>query len=251
MRALPPRPETPPHPVLREYYPDADERQRFVAGLFDRAAPHYDWINSVMSLGGGARYRGQALRRAGLGAGMSLLDVAVGTGLVARSAAAIVGDRGRVVGLDASHGMLRELRARTSVPAVRGLAERLPFADGTFDFVTMGYALRHVSDLALGFAEFARVLRPGGRLLVLEISRPRSRVALLALRGYLKWVVPWVTRIGTRSGDAETMMKYYWETIERCVDAGAVVRAMGESGFGDARRERCLGVFSEFVGTRS
>ena len=96
--------------------------------------------------------------------------MAIGTGLVAREAAAILGGTGGVVGLDLSEGMLAEARRSLGVTLVQARAEALPFADASFDFVSMGYALRHVADLARLFAEYRRVLRPGGRLLVLEIA---------------------------------------------------------------------------------
>ncbi len=95
-----------PHPPLKKYYGGERERRGFVTALFDRTAPHYDWINRVMSLGSGVRYRRDALRRAGLAPGQRLLDVAIGTGLVARAARDILGDGGHVTGVDLSMGML-------------------------------------------------------------------------------------------------------------------------------------------------
>ncbi|NOR66299.1 MAG: dimethylmenaquinone methyltransferase, partial [Woeseiaceae bacterium] len=95
-----------PHPPLEKYYPGEPQRRGFVTSLFDRSARHYDWINGVMSLGSGVRYRREALRRAGLTAGNRVLDVAIGTGLVARAALDILGDGARVTGVDLSMGML-------------------------------------------------------------------------------------------------------------------------------------------------
>ncbi len=110
----------------------------------------------------------------GLHTGMTVLDVGTGTGLLAREAAAVVGSSGRVTGIDPSFQMMTAGRTRETVRFVQGLGERLPFANSRFDFVTMGYALRHVSDLDLLFAEYARVLRPNGRVLLLEITKPAS-----------------------------------------------------------------------------
>src|SRR5258705_2103165 len=101
-----------PHPPLASYYTSEGERRRRVVSWFDESAPDYDWINQAISFGSGARYRGQALQRAGLAAGMSALDVACGTGVVAAQAQAIVGPRGQVIGLDPSAGMLTQAGAR-------------------------------------------------------------------------------------------------------------------------------------------
>src|SRR5262245_57959998 len=151
---------TPPHPVLEKYYPVASDRQSFVGELFDGAARHYNHIGRMLDWGSGPMYRRQALQRAGLRPGMRLLDVATGTGLVAGGAVEILRDPHGVVGVDPSAGMLREARAALSVPLVRGRGEALPFRDGTFDMLSMGFALRHVPDLELAFAEYRRVLKP-------------------------------------------------------------------------------------------
>src|SRR5260370_22141783 len=111
---------------------------------------------------------------------MKLLDVATGTGQVARAALPILAESGAVIGLDPSGGMLREARKSLSVPLVLGKAEELPFGDDRFDFLTMGYALRHVADLGVAFGECRRVLNTGGRLPLPPISRASPcRVRLL------------------------------------------------------------------------
>ena len=127
-----------PHPPLEKYYPGEPQRRGFVTGIFDRTAPHYDWINGVMSLGSGIRYRRDALRRAGLSPGHRVIDVAIGTGLVARAARDILGDDGWVTGVDLSMGMLAEARKALPIALVQGVAERLPITDPSADLVTMG-----------------------------------------------------------------------------------------------------------------
>ena len=168
-------PPTPPHPVLDKYYPSDADRQSFVGALFDGAARYYNRIGWMLDLGSGPWYRRRTLRRAGLRPGMRLLDVATGTGLVARGAVDILGEPGQVVGVDPSRGMLREARKALAGPLVQGRAEALPFRDDLFDMLSMGFALRHVPDLEVTFREYLRVLKPGGRLLLLEVSRPRRR----------------------------------------------------------------------------
>src|SRR5262249_27965631 len=157
---------------LEKYYPSADDRQPFVTALFDRTARHYDRIGRLIAFGKGPLYRRQALERAGLRAGMRLLDVATGTGQGARSAASIVQVAGAVVGLDPSRGMLDEARKTGAGPLVQAEAGALPFRSNAFDMLSMGFALRHVADLDGAFQEYRRVLKPGGRVLLLELSRP-------------------------------------------------------------------------------
>ena len=241
-----------PHPPLARYYPGAGERREFVTGIFDRTASAYDWINRVMSFGSGVRYRRDALRRAGLTAdGDRLLDVAVGTGLVARAAHEILGQSGRITGIDPSAGMLAEAHAALPIALVRGVAERLPFADACFDFVTMGYALRHVADLESTFREYQRVLRPGGVLVVLELTPPaQGTAAYLLTRFYLRRVVPFLARLGPGGKDAGTLMEYFWDTVEQCVPPATILQAMAGSGFDAPRRRIVFRIFSEYVATK-
>src|SRR5262249_19623695 len=158
-----------------------------------RAAVHYDRTSQLLSMGSGRFYRRFVLTRAGLTSGMRVLDVASGTGLVARAATEVLRHGGNVVALEPSSGMIDAGRRTTDVPFVRGVADALPFASGGFDLLTMGYALRHVTDLGRAFREFHRVLRPGGRLVVLEISRPESRAGQRIAGWYLGRVLPRVT----------------------------------------------------------
>jgi demethylmenaquinone methyltransferase/2-methoxy-6-polyprenyl-1,4-benzoquinol methylase len=237
---------------LRPYYTSEDQRQPFVVSLFDEAARHYDRVCRIMSFGSGDWYRRQALRRAGLRPGMRVLDVATGTGLVARAAMTIVGgDAGAVVGLDASAGMLREARKYLRVPLIHGRIETLPFPPGRFDFVTIGYALRHVVDLDVAFAECARVLAPGGRMLVLEITRTGSAGGRWAFRAYFRHVLPLLMRLSTRSAHARLLTRYYWDTIDACVPPREIVEALGRTGFVDVEHRFWGGCLSEYVGVRS
>ena len=152
-----------PHRPLTEFYPASVERQNFINELFDDAAPDYDWVSAMMSFGTDKLYRRDALRKAGLTETMRLLDVASGTGLMIQAALQLGLDPTHVTGVDPSRGMLEQNRKRNPVTLLEGKGEALPCADSTFDFVSMGYALRHVEDLHKLFSEFRRVLRPDGR----------------------------------------------------------------------------------------
>ena len=235
-----------PHPPLKQYYADENHRRGFVSWLFDETACHYDWIIRAMSFGSGNWYRRKALARAGLTDSMQVLDVATGTGPVAKSASEIVGPSGQVFGLDRSFNMMKEARKNISLPFIHSDAGRLPFADNSFDFLSMGYALRHVDDLNRSFDEYFRVLKPGGKVLILELTQPQSNVGRKFIKFYLRRVVPKIARLGSRSKDAETLMTYFWDTIENCVSPDTIIKAMSKSGFENAQRNCALSIFSEY-----
>jgi demethylmenaquinone methyltransferase/2-methoxy-6-polyprenyl-1,4-benzoquinol methylase len=236
---------------LPGYYADERGRRRFLRELFDGSARDYDYVERLLALGSGSWYRRHALLRAGLAPGMRVLDVATGTGLVAREALAIAGPQGCVVGLDPSAGMLAEAHRQLPMTLVRGRGEKLPLRDATFDFVSMGFALRHVTDLDALFAEFRRVLKPGGVACVLEISRPRPKVMAEPLRVFMTRVVPAVARIARRHSDAQRLMDFYWDTIDACVAPEEVLAALGRSGLDSPRRSLSLGMFSEYVARKT
>lgn len=241
---------TVPHPVLKEYYDRESERRGFVTALFDGSARYYDLAGGIMAFGSGPFYRRRALAQAGLRRGMKLLDVATGTGQVARAALTILGDRRAVIGVDPNASMLAQARRALPVPLVRGTAEALPFPDRQFDFLTMGFALRHVADLEVAFAEYLRVLKPGGRVLLLEVTRPRTAFGRAVMRVYLKQVIPAVMKVTTRSDQPGLLMKYYWDTIAECVPPETILEAMRASGFVDVGRKVFGGIFSEYVGAK-
>lgn len=164
-----------PHPPLTEYYDREEDRRTWVGEQFDKTAADYDRIENILGLGTGSSYRRKILGFAGLQPGMRVLDVGMGTGLVAKQAALLVGDPGLITGVDPSPGMIRSARLPSGVMVVEGRAELIPLADAGYDFLSMGYALRHVSDMAVAFAEFHRVLKPGGKVCILEITPPKGR----------------------------------------------------------------------------
>lgn len=235
-----------PHPVLSDYYDKEDNRREAVDEMFNSAAVDYDWINSVMSFGSGVNYRRDALRRLGLKAGDKMLDVGAGTGVLSLLAQGIVTDSGAVTALDPSEGMLQVAKESGVKNTVVGLAEALPFEDDSFDVLTMGYALRHVNDLQATFAEYRRVLKPGGKLLLLEITRPQGRLQYGFTKLYLKYFVPLVTRIFRRSKDGQKLMNYYWDTIENCVPPAVILAALEQVGFDAVKRDVIFGLFSEY-----
>jgi demethylmenaquinone methyltransferase / 2-methoxy-6-polyprenyl-1,4-benzoquinol methylase len=248
--ARPAQDVVPPHPTLARYYAHDEDRSQFVQHLFDSAARDYDKIERGMAMGWGRWYRREALRRAGLAPGMRVLDVAIGTGLVAREAARLAGGPARIVGIDPSAGMLVEARRQLGVGGVLGVGEQLPVRDESADFLSLGYALRHLADLVVTFREFHRVLRPGGAVCVLELTKPRSRAGFVALRLYMQRIVPFMTRFRTRNAEAELLMRYFWDTIEACVPPQRILSALDEAGFEGAKRTLAIGLFSEYTARR-
>lgn len=238
-----------PQVRLPAYYGDEDERQRFLLQIFDETAVDYDRIEGVLAFGSGPWYRRQALLRAGLGAGMKVLDVGVGTGLLAREALVCVGPTGEVVGVDPSSGMMAQADL-PGVELVQGRAEALARDDASADFVTLGYALRHVSDVDAALAEFFRVLKPGGRVLLLEITRPAGRVARLLLKGYMRVVVPGIAHFVARRTDTSRLWRFYWDSIDACIAPSLVLDAMRRAGFVEVARNVELGIFSEYFGVK-
>lgn len=239
-----------PHPPLADYYAAAGERPAFVRRLFDETAQDYDRINRLLSLGAGGWYRRRVLRLAGLAPGMRVLDVACGTGLVAREAQRLTGDARLVIGLDASPGMLLAARRRFAGPLVEARMEHLPIASGSMALVSMGYALRHAAALGAVLSEFHRVLRPGGRLVILEIARPSGRRRLRLAKAYLGRLIPLLSRWATGRRQSATLMRYYWQTIETCVPPETILGAMRAAGFSAADYRREFDLFLTYTATK-
>jgi demethylmenaquinone methyltransferase / 2-methoxy-6-polyprenyl-1,4-benzoquinol methylase len=237
-----------PHPHLGRYYRGGEEGRRdFVRDIFDHTAGDYDRVERWMALGSGSWYRRRALVRSGLAPGMRVLDVATGTGLVAREAIHVTGDARLVTGLDPSAGMLAQARRTLTIAATMGLGEALPLRGESFDVVSMGYALRHLSDLAVTFREFHRVLRTGGKVCILELTPPRFAPARLLLRLYVRGVIPALTRLRTHHRETALLWQYFWDTMEVCVPPARVLGALRAAGFAGAARFVELGFCSEYT----
>jgi len=241
-----PDPSHAPHSPLQAYYASEADRREWVRKLFDRTAGDYERMERLMALGSGSWYRRRALQRGGLRPGMSVVDVGVGTGLVAREAARIVGDGQLVIGVDPSSGMIANAKVPPGVRLMAGSAESVPVPPGSTDFLSMGYALRHISDLEAAFQEFSRVLRPGGRVCLLEITSPRGLFPRAMLKAYMRGVVPILARWIARDRSVPELMRYYWDTIEACVPPESILSALTTAGFVDVVRYVEHGVFSEY-----
>ncbi|MEO8228918.1 MAG: ubiquinone/menaquinone biosynthesis methyltransferase [Chloroflexota bacterium] len=164
-----------PTPRTGNLVPEAD-----VAAMFDEIAPVYDRVNTLITAGGDARWRGAAVRATRLLSGGSAIDVACGTGKLSLALADRVGPFGRVVGVDISPHMIEQARLGSEdliqLEFVVGNALALPFERHTFDAATIAFGLRNLTDFEAGFRELTRVVRPGGRVVCLELSTPRPRI---------------------------------------------------------------------------
>ena len=194
-----------------------------VRTMFDRIAPVYDVMNRVMTVGLDVRWRKLAAAAA-VRPGDRVLDAACGTGDLA--IADLRAGASKVTGLDFSEGMLARARRKAPLDWVQGDMLALPFADGTFDAATVGFGVRNVADLELSLRELRRVLRPGGRLAILEITQPRG-----VLRHFFHlWfdkIVPLLGKV-LPGGSAYT---YLPESVKRFPDADALAVLLRENGF--------------------
>lgn len=241
-----------PHVPLTDYYAEEKVRTAFLREIFDSTAEDYDRIEHILGFGNGVAYRAEALVRAGLKPGMRIVDVGVGTGMVARGAAQIVGDPTLVTGVDPSPGMMAAAKVPAGVTLLEGRAETIPFPDAHFDFLSMGYALRHVSDLSVAFAEFHRVMKPGAKLCLLEITCPESAWGKFLLKIYMKGFVPMLARVVGRKKDTRKLWQYYWDTIEACVPPAQVVATLQAAGFTNVTRhvEKGMNILAEYQATK-
>lgn len=222
--------------------------------MFDRVAPVYDLMNSVMTAGTDARWRAATVRALDLRPGMRVLDVACGTGGLARGAAAAVGPHGSVAGVDLSGRMLivarrrRVSAAHAAVVYHRADALALPFEDATFDAACIGFGLRNVADHAACLREMARVVRPGGRIAVLELAEPPGGLARAVHRTWFRRVVPLLGRLlGRRAAYA-----YLPASVARYPGPERVAALMAAAGLGRPRwRYLPTGMATLHVGRRA
>lgn len=242
--------EARPHPALTEHYDDLEKKQSFLRKAFDDAAPFYEGIAKWGWFGSGHSYRKDALRRAGLKPGMKVIDVASGTGPTARAVIDIVGRDDLVTCIEPSAGMLAESQKLISSAHHQAMADSMPVEDNAFDFLTMGFALRHVEDLGSAFAEFHRVLKSEGHVVILDITLPHNRFGCWLMKLYFKHILPTLTRVFTRNEAASYLMSYYWDTMDQMVPRETVLETLRKAGFSEVNETAVLGVFTEYKGTK-
>ena len=223
--------------------PEGEEKARAVRSLFDTISGRYDLVNRVMTFGMDAGWRRRAVRELGLAPGSRVADLACGTGDLCREVA-VAGLR--PIGFDFSYGML--FAARTSSPLVQADILHLPLRDGSLDGVTCGFALRNVVDLGEFFAELARAVRPGGRIALLDASRPDNPVLRAGHGLYFEHVVPFIG--GVLSDRAA--YAYLPKSMAYLPPPGGILSMLRLAGFPDVRRLQLTGGLTQlFVATRT
>jgi demethylmenaquinone methyltransferase/2-methoxy-6-polyprenyl-1,4-benzoquinol methylase len=227
-----------------EQVPVAEKAAR-VRGVFDSVAGRYDLMNDLMSGGLHRLWKRFALSQTGLRPGMRALDVAAGTCDLGAGLARQVGSSGLAVLTDINREMLARGRDRLldegvfgNVAFVIADAERLPFADASFDCVTIGFGLRNVTDKPAALSSMRRVLRPGGRLLVLEFSKPRGETLRSAYDAYSFRVLP---ALGRMVASDEASYRYLAESIRMHPDQETLAAMMKDAGLEDVRFHNLAG----------
>ena len=222
-----------------------EDKTRRVRGVFDSVAERYDLMNDLMSAGTHRLWKRFALALANLRPGQRALDVAGGTGDLAAGLARQVGARGLVVLTDINASMLARGRDRLideglagRIECVQANAERLPFPDGCFDCVTIGFGLRNVTDKAAALKSMRRTLRPGGQLLVLEFSHPTLPALAPLYDLYSFRVLPLLGKLVT--GDAASY-RYLAESIRMHPDQPTLLKMMQEAGLEGCRYHNLSG----------
>jgi demethylmenaquinone methyltransferase / 2-methoxy-6-polyprenyl-1,4-benzoquinol methylase len=203
-----------------------------VRAMFDRIARVYDLMNSVMTAGLHHRWRERAADLAAVGPGGRALDVACGTGDLAIELARRVGPTGTVVGSDFSEAMLDRAREKSSAVTWEWAnALELPYPDGGFDAATVGFGARNFSDLDRGLAEMARVVRPGGRVVILEITTPQRPPLSTFFSIWFDRIVP---ALGKLAGDPDAYA-YLPSSVKRFPAPDALAGRMAATGLTDVR----------------
>jgi demethylmenaquinone methyltransferase/2-methoxy-6-polyprenyl-1,4-benzoquinol methylase len=227
---------------MPQQLPEGDEKVRAVRSMFDAIAPRYDLVNRVMTLRMDLAWRRRTVGSLNLGGGARVLDVACGTGDLCRElrAAGL-----SPVGVDLSFGMLAA--ARTDAPLVHGDALQLPFPKGSVDGATCGFALRNLVALPPFFAELARVVRPGGRIALLEVAQPAGRLLRWGHGVYFGSVVP---RIGGWLSDPAAY-RYLPRSVAYLPEPAEMSAQLAEAGFSHLdRRLLSAGIAQLLTATR-
>jgi demethylmenaquinone methyltransferase/2-methoxy-6-polyprenyl-1,4-benzoquinol methylase len=219
--------------------PRGQEKVQAVRAMFDTIAPRYDVVNRLMTFGLDRRWRRATVSSLKLPPGCLVLDVACGTGDLCRELSAV---GHAAVGVDLSGGMLAHARAG-GVPLVQADALSLPLPAGAADGAVSGFALRNVADLGALFAELARVVRPGGRIALLEVAAPTNPVLRL---GHKMWFELAVPRIGGALSDAAAY-RYLPRSVAYLPSPPDMLAALSSAGFVDARRAGLSGGITQLV----
>ncbi|MFI4914622.1 MAG: class I SAM-dependent methyltransferase [Steroidobacterales bacterium] len=221
------------------------DKARRVRAVFDSVADRYDLMNDLMSAGVHRLWKRFTLSLTGLRPGHYALDVAGGSGDLSLGMARQVGAAGLVVLTDINAAMLAHGRDRTinagnagNIACLQANAQALPFAGGSFHCVTIGFGLRNVTDKQAALVSMQRVLKPGGRLLILEFSKPLLPALAMAYDAFSFKILPWLGRIVANDADS---YRYLAESIRRHPDQDTLLHMMQDAGLDDCRYYNLMG----------
>lgn len=226
--------------TIKPYGRNDTGKGKEVESMFDNIAPAYDFMNTAMTFGLCRSWRDKALKAVSADGYKPevILDLATGTGDVALRLHELFPDA-LITGLDLSEGMLEIARKKLKgiegsdkLTFIAGDSLELPFADNSFDLITVAYGVRNFSDLAKGYSEMFRVLKPGGRLCVIELSRPANPVLLGGYRLYSETIIPLAGRLVSRDARAYS---YLPESIAACPQRDTMTALITSAGFADAK----------------
>jgi demethylmenaquinone methyltransferase/2-methoxy-6-polyprenyl-1,4-benzoquinol methylase len=245
-----------PHDTIVPFSGSNKEKKEQVADMFNKIAFRYDLVNSTLSGGIDRYWRKRAIRQLAPANPQNILDVATGTAEMAILMVKCLSDRLiRITGIDISEGMLEigrqkiaRLHLDNQISLLMGDSEALPFPDNHFDAITVAFGVRNFGNLEKGLAEMLRVLRPGGRLVVLEFSRPRMAVFRLLYEGYMRLIASPLGRMLSRNGRA---YQYLNESVQAFPEGPGFLAILGRIGFGETRmKPLTLGICTVYQGAK-
>ena len=238
--------------TVKPYREEGSKKQQ-VGNMFDNIAPYYDLLNRVLSLGIDQRWRKAMIRELAKVPHARVLDVATGTADVALAIKKALPGVTHITGLDLSHEMLEVGRQKIAkknwtadIAMIQGDSENLPFEDEQFDAITVAFGVRNFENLDAGMREMHRVLKPGGKLLVLEFSRPTVFPLKQGFNFYFKNILP---QIGKWQSKDPRAYSYLYESVQAFPDGADFVNVMERTGFSQNEvRPQTFGVCSLYTG---
>lgn len=242
-------------PMVTPYHSAEESKKAQVTRMFDKIAPRYDLLNRVLSLGIDVWWRRRALGKLRAENPLEILDVATGTADVALMAAKILKPV-RVVGVDIANQMLdigrvkiRQAGLESVVTLETGDSENLRFSDASFDAVTVAFGVRNFENLEAGLSEMLRVLRPGGRVVILEFSKPGLFPFKQLYNAYFKYVLPLIGRLTSRDMRAYT---YLFESVQAFPEGDDFLKILSKTGYQHPQCERLtLGICSVYTAVKA
>lgn len=240
---------------VKPYEEDRDSKKQQVSKMFNNIAPYYDFLNHFLSLGIDKNWRKKAIRELQTSQPQHILDVATGTADVAIALAKTLQPK-QVIGLDIAAEMLDIGRKKVKqqdlsevVELIDGDAENLPFENNTFDAVTVAFGVRNFENLLSGMNEIQRVLKPNGKLVVLEFSKPRLFPLKQLFQFYFKYILPFIGKITSKDPKA---YRYLYESVQAFPDGKEFIKVMEKAGFQqNQQKSLTFGISSLYIGNKS